>query len=231
MNTSIEGSSNKPKREESLELEDLILGITEVLEETIELALRIVRGLVTRDGLHHGRRTADHDEVVIRGSRDVLLDDLLRNVTDRSFPVLRGLLENVVHLEVLVLGSALIDLLTEQDILLSNVGENEGNLSLIISVSQDGISDLQHGGQTSTSGNKTNLLLGVSLVRILGDGTLHLNNVSNLQIVNGRRKLTILVLLDEKLSEANSISIERSVGADDCSDQMDGRSERAGGVK
>lgn len=199
----------------NLELENLLLSVAKILEKTIDLTLRVVGRLGARNGLHHRRRAADHDEVVVGGRRHVLLDGLLGDVASRASPSLGRLLEDVVDLQVLVLLCALVNLLAQQNVLLGDISEDERDLSVILRVSEHSVDDLKHGGETSAAGDETELLLRVGRIRVLGNGTLHGNYVSFLQVVDVRRQLAVIVLLDDELCRTSSVSVERRVGAND----------------
>ena len=65
------------------------------------------------------------------------------------------------------------------------------------------MTDLQHGGDAGTSSNQADLLLGVRLVGVLGDGALNRDFVAHLQVVQVRGQLAVGVLLDEEIREAS----------------------------
>jgi len=56
-----------------LELENLVLVITELLEQAADLPLRPVGGLASRDAVHHPRGAANHDDAVLGGGWEVSL--------------------------------------------------------------------------------------------------------------------------------------------------------------
>ena len=77
------------------------------------------------------------------------------NITDTTLPVGRGLVEDVVNAETLVLGSERVEVLLEQNILGGDVGKDEVDLGLVASLAaaDDGADNLQHGGDAGATGD------------------------------------------------------------------------------
>ena len=83
------------------------------------------------------------------------LDHICRHESHSTTPVLRRVVENVVHVELAVLLDQTINLLSQQDILLIHIRKDEIDLRLVslTPTSQDSANDLQHGSDTRASSN------------------------------------------------------------------------------
>ena len=92
------------------------------------------------------------------GRRHVVLNVVLGNKTYATSPTLRRIVEHIVDVETIrVGGSKGIKLLFEKDVLEINIGIDEGELRLVIRVLQCSVDDLQHGRNTSTTGDHADL--------------------------------------------------------------------------
>jgi len=181
-----------------LELEDLVLAVAQLGEVAAELTL--VRGavLVARDSLVQARRAADKDlDVLLVGCRDDGLEELLSDEALDLRPVLGRLVENVEGAE--TVGELVLELLElglEQDIIGSDVTEDERDLGLVLGVLEDGASELVHGSDTGTASNQGNVVVLVGLPRVLGDGALHLKRLAGRHAVHVLGHYAARVLLD-----------------------------------
>lgn len=193
----------------SLELENLVLGETEVLESTVNLTLVGRRDLATGDGLVERRRTADEDlDVVGVGSGRVALDELLGDETALTLPVGGGLVEEVVHVKLLGLGLGDgVDLVLEQNVALGGVTVEKVDLGLVLGVLVDGLDELVQRGDTGSGTNQGDLLVEVGLPLVLDDGTLEGQGLALLELVDVLGHLSLGVRLDDELKLALLVGV------------------------
>lgn len=104
-------------------------------------------------------------------------------------------------------GGQVIQLLLEEDLVLGDVSEDKGNLSLILWVVEDGTDELVHWGNTSSTGNQGEVLVEVGRVWILWKRTLELELVSWLESVDVCRHWSSGVFLNEEIEIALGILI------------------------
>lgn len=169
-----------------LKLEDLVLLVTKLLQDTCELTLVLGADLSTRDRLVHSGGTADEELDVLRlRLRKNSLQQFLRDVALTLRPALRGVVKEMEDLESLGIGVLeLTELLAEKNVVLVDVAVDERDLGFVLGVGEDLAGQLVHGGDTSTASNQGNLLVLVSLPGILGKGTLEVKSVAGLKAVD-----------------------------------------------
>ena len=118
-----------------LKLVNAILDITQLLQETSQSTLTLVRVLVTADCFHQWRRTAHKDNrgLDIRLGHCVL-DQVKGNVALVTSPAGSRLFQNVMNTEAIreSLCKA-IQLVFEQDVFLSGVAKDQGEFGGLIS--------------------------------------------------------------------------------------------------
>lgn len=184
-----------------LELENLLLVVAELLQDTLELTLVLGADLGTGDGLVHGRRTTDEElDVVFLGLGEDSLQQLLGDVALAASPFLGGLVQDVEGLEALGVGVLkLLELLLEEDVLLRDVAEHEGHLRLVLGVLEDMAGKLVHGGDTSATGDQADVVMLVGLPGVLDDRTLHRQSLVNVEGVDVLGHGAIGVGLDNEL--------------------------------
>lgn len=192
-----------------LELEDLVLAVAKLSEVTRQLTLVGGAVLVARDGLVQAGGTANEDlDVLLVGRGDDGLQELLGDEALALGPVLGGLVEDVEGAETVgVLVLELLELLLEEDVLLGDVAEDEGDLGLVLGVLEDGARELVHGGDTGTAGNQGNVVVLVGLPRVLRDGALHLELLADSHVVHVLRHNATGVLLDNEVEVALGILV------------------------
>lgn len=169
-------------------------------------------------GRNHGRWTANKDLGVFFGSCKLPLNHLFSDKPKRSNPLvgLGVLVENIVDLEVGVLGCKLVNVVLEKNVLVSNVGKNQAHVGQVLGVANNGTDDLQHGGNTSSTGNHANVLDHVGLVLETALGALDLDGLVERKIVEVSGNVTLGVGLDQKLKMALVVFIGNgSVGSGD----------------
>ncbi|KAJ8524668.1 hypothetical protein ON010_g16449 [Phytophthora cinnamomi] len=165
-----------------LELEHLLAGVADLLEQALELALAPVRGLVARDGVHHRGRAAHADQVLVRRAGQQLLDELLGHVARVALPVGVGLVQHVVHLELRVHVLQRVQLVAEDDVLLRLVAEDEHHLRRVVRVAADLLDHLQGWGEARAAAQEADALVLVGLVLELDERALHGELVAHIQV-------------------------------------------------
>lgn len=138
---------------------------------------------------------------------------------DTAGPALGRVVENVVDAESIVLLLQLLELVLEQDVLGVDVGEDQVNLGGVVAtvagtVADDSLDNLQHGGNTSTTGDHTNVAAHVGGVDHGALGAADLHVVADLQFGEILGNVTLGVGLDEQI-EVSSLIVggDRSVRA------------------
>lgn len=121
----------------SLELENLV----GELGDGVGLIVTEILGNLGHGGDHWGRSTKENLNVSSRG-RHVLLDHVSVHKADATGPSLRGIVKNVVDLELGVLLGEQVQLGLQQDVLVVNVGKDEVDLGLVLGVLHNGTDDL-----------------------------------------------------------------------------------------
>jgi len=190
-----------------LELENLLLAVTQLLQDTSQLTLVLGADLVTADGLVQAGRTADEElDVLLLRLRQNSLQKFLANVALTTGPLLRRVVQDVEGTEALGVGILqVLKLLLQQDIILVDVAEDKGDLGLVLGVLADVTGELVHGGDTSTTGDKSDVVVLVGLPGVLDNGALERKALVNIQRVNVLGHGAIGVGLDNKLEEAGLV--------------------------
>lgn len=218
----------------ALKAEDLVL---ELADGTSLGVSERLGGLL--HGANHGRRTAEQNLDVARGSREALLeksvsgqcrktdaedltylDHVRGDETDTTSPALRRVVEDVVDAETVVLLGQLLKLILHEDIVGVHVGEDQVDLGGVVStvtgtVANDSLDDLVHGGDTSTTGDHTNVTAHVGSVHHGALGATDLHGLTNLQGSQVLGDVTLGVGLDKEIEVASLIVRgDGGVGAD-----------------
>ena len=192
-----------------LELEDLVLAVSELGQLTAQLTL--VRGavLVARDGLVESGWAANEDlEVLLVGRRDDSLEELLSNVALALRPVLRGLVKDVEGTEAVgVLVLELLELGLEDDVVGGDVAVDERNLGLVLGVLEDGAGELVHGGDSGATSDQSDVVVLVGLPRVLGDRSLHLKRLAGCHAVHVLGHDASGVPLDNEVEVTGSVLV------------------------
>lgn len=190
-----------------LELVDLVLVVSKLLEVTGQLSLVPGADLVSANSLVQARRTTDEDlDILLLRLRKDGLQQLLGDVTLTTSPSRWGLVEEVEGLEALRVGVLnLIPLLLQKDVLLSDIAEHQGNLGLVLGVLEDVTGELVGGGDTSTSCDQDNVLVLVGLPGVLGKRTFEVHALANAQAVEVFGHGAIGIFLDNELEEAGNV--------------------------
>lgn len=151
--------------------------------------------------------------------KETHLDHVRSDKTNTTSPPGRGVVEHIVHTEAIILLLKLFQLLLEQDILGVDVGKDQVHLGGVVTtvpgtVADDGLDDLQHRGDTSTSGDHTNVTAHVGSVDHGTLGAAHLHGLTHLQGGQVLGDVTLGVSLDEEVKVTGIfVGGNRSVGA------------------
>lgn len=150
--------------------------------------------------------------------REPYRDHVSRNVTNAASPSSRGLVENVVHAESLVLLGERIEVLLEQNILGRDVGKDEIDLSLVAggAAADDGADDLQHGRNTGTTSNHAKVTDHVGGIHEGALGAANTNRLADGERGHVLGDVTGRIGLDEEVDIAGLVVARNgSVGAHD----------------
>jgi hypothetical protein len=199
-----------------LELEDLVLAVSELSQLAAQLALVRRAVLVAGDGLVESRGAADEDlEVLLVRRRDDGLEELLGDVALALRPVLRGLVKDVKGAEAVgVLVLELLKFRLEDDVVGGDVAVDERNLGLVLGVLEDGAGELVHGGDSGATSDQSDVVVLVGLPRVLGDGSLHLKRLAGCHVVHVLGHDATGVPLDNEVEVTGSVLVrDRGVWA------------------
>lgn len=192
---------------QSLELVDLVRAVSKLLQGTAQLTLVLRADLGPTQSLVHGRRTTDKDlNVLLLGLRHDGLQELLGDVALTAGPLGWGVVEEVEGLEALGVGVLqLFPLLLQKDVLLTDVTEHQGDLGLVLGVLEDVAGELVHGSDTSATGKQNNVVVLVSLPRVLGKGTLEVQTLTNVHAVQVLGHGAVRIALDHELEVTRNV--------------------------
>lgn len=111
------------------------------------------------------------------------LDHVGSDEANATSPALRRVVEHVVNTEARVLAGKLVQVLSQENVILVDVGKDEIDLSLVASrsASEDSLCDLQHGSDTSATGDHTEVCDHVGSVHHGALGALDLHLVANVE--------------------------------------------------
>lgn len=168
-----------------LELEHLVLAVSQLRKDPGQLTL--VRGadLGSADGLVHAGRSTDKDlDVLLLGLGEDGLQELLGDVALAAGPLLGRVVQQVEGPEAAGVGVLqLLQLLLQENVLLTDVAEDKGDLGLVLGVLEDLASQLVHGGDTSTTGDQADMLVLVGLPGVFGDRSFELQALVDVHAV------------------------------------------------
>lgn len=190
-----------------LELEDLLLAVAKLLQGTSKLALVLGADFAARDGLVQARWATDEElNVLLLGLGQNSLQQLLGDESLTTGPILGGLVEDVEGAETAGVGVLqLLELLLQQDILLFDIAEDQGNLGVVIGVLEDLAGKLVHRGDTSTTGNQSDVVVLVGLPRVLDDRALEGQGLVDVQGVDVLGHGSIGIDLDDEIKVAGLV--------------------------
>jgi hypothetical protein len=140
-----------------LEFVNLVLAVPELLQVAVELALVGRALLATTDSLVQAGRAADEDLdfLALLGLGENGLQKLLSNVALAALPCLRGVVQDVESAESLrVCVLQVFPFTLQQNVLLRDVAEDQGDFCLIVGVLENGSCGLPHGCDASTTRNQ-----------------------------------------------------------------------------
>lgn len=127
-----------------LKFEDSIFGIAEFSQ---------------LDGEHsiHGAGTASADQSVFTNSGHSLLEHFLSDETSETLPVFISVVNSVVNSDSGVASSS-FEFFSHENIFFSLVSEKNSDSRLVLRVVQDGLNDLVHGGNSSSTADQSEML-------------------------------------------------------------------------
>jgi len=188
----------------NLENEDLVM----------QLADRVWNGVldilkVFFHGGDHGRGSAN-EKLAVSGGRigKELFDMLFSDEANTTFPARRRVVEDVVDGEFQFINIVkFLKVIPEKDVFLVNVSVDESNGGAVERVPQGSADDLNHRGNTSSTGDHaemTNRVGGVSEVALW---TFDPDAVTNLQSRNIFGDVALLVALDNEVEVATVVVV------------------------
>lgn len=184
-----------------LKLEDLLLRVAQLLQDTGQLALVGRAVLGATDGLVHAGRSADEDlDVLLLGLGQDGLQELLADVALAAGPLLGRVVQDVEGTEAAGVGVLeLLEFLLQEDVLLLDVTEHQGDLGLVLGVLEDLTRKLVHGGDTGTTSDQANVVVLVGLPGVLDDRTLEVQALADVHAVQVLGHGSVGVDLDDKV--------------------------------
>lgn len=124
---------------------------------------------------------------------------ILSDEANAAFPARRGVIEDEEDLELAAMQpQELFKIVLEKDIFLVYVGVDEADGSFICRVAEDSANNLNHGGNTGTTGNHAEVVAEARGVDKVALGAFDTDSVANLEAGKDTRNVTLLVSLDEK---------------------------------
>lgn len=185
----------------SLELKNLLLRVSQFLQNAIELALVLWTLLRPRQSLVQTRRpTHKHLHVLRVARRQDRLEQLLVDEAFSLLPARRGIVQHIEGAE--SLREVLLELVEfglQQDVFLGHVAEHERHLRLVQGIVEDSSCKLIHGCHSSAACNQRNVVVLVRRPRVLGNRALDLECVAGLHVMQMCRHGTSLVLLHQQI--------------------------------
>ena len=189
---------NVSQQTDGLELVNLVLVVAEIGKNTSQLALVLRGDLVSGDSLVHGWWTTNKDlDILLWLRKDSLQQILVNESLLEARRILRWLVQNVEGAESLwesVL--EVVKLMLKEDIFLSDIAENQSDLGLILWVVEDSASDLETWGDSSSTSDKSDVLVLVGLIWVFWHWALKLESLVWSHVVEVCGHWPVLVLLD-----------------------------------
>lgn len=190
-----------------LELEHLLLAVTQILQDTSQLTLVLGANLTTANSLVHAWRTAnEHLNVLLLRLGQDSLQQLLGDEALAAGPALGRVVQHVEGTEALGVGVLqLVQLLLQQDVLLADVTEDQSHLGAVLGVLEDLAGQLVHGGDTGATGDQADVVVLVGLPGVLGEGALEGKALVDVHRVEVLGHGAIGIGLDHELEVAGGI--------------------------
>lgn len=191
----------------ALKLENLVLGVAKLLQDTRKLTLVLGADLATGDGLVQTRWATDEElDVLLLGLREHSLQQLLGDVTLATSPLLGRVVQDVEGTETLGVGVLqILELLLEENVVLVHVTEDQSHLGAVLGVLEDLTGQLVHRGDTGTTGDQADVVVLVGLPGVLDDGTLERQALVDIHGVDVFRHRAVGVSLDDQLEVARNV--------------------------
>lgn len=191
----------------NLELEYLVLVVTQILQDTSEFTLVLGADLTAGDSLVHGGRATDEElDVFLLGLWQDSLQQLFADVTLATGPLRRGVVQDVEGTEALGVGVLqILKLLLQEDIFFADIAEDQSDLGLVLGVLEDLTGELVHRGDTSTTGDQADVVVLVCLPRVLDNRSLEGQALVDVHGVDVLGHRAAGVSLDDELKVAGDI--------------------------
>lgn len=197
----------------SLELVNLILPVTQLLQNTTALASP---ALLAEERLLHRRRAAHHDlGVLLRSGRSDLLQEGLSDIPLPEATVTTLVLEAADRIHSLELARVaclvLLELLVQEHVLLAVDAEDERDLGLVLRVVEDALDELVNGCDARAAGDERDRGVLVGRPLVARDAHCEHDAVAGAQGVQVRGLLALGVALHQEVHVAG-----RVCGRDGC---------------
>lgn len=185
----------------------MVLVVAQFLQSTAQLTLVLRADLVSAEGSVEARWSANEDlDVFLLGLRKDSLQKVLGDVALSTSPVLGRVVEEIECLEAPRVGVLqFIEFLLQKDVILRDVTKDKSNLGLVIGVLEDRTDKLVHRSNSSTARDQRDVLMLVGFPGVLGQRTLELEFIANVQVVNVGGHGALVVFLDHKVEMARFI--------------------------
>lgn len=203
----------------TLELEDLVLVVTKILQDTTEFTLVLGADLTAGDSLVHGGRATDEElDVLLLGLGQDSLQQLFADEALATGPLRRGVAQDVEGTEALGVGVLqILKFLLQQDISFAVVAEDQSDLGLVLGVLEDLTGELVHRGDASTTGDQADVVVLVGLPGVLDNRSLERQALVDIHGVQVLGHGAAGVSLDDELEVAGDIchvlAVENQVGS------------------
>lgn len=149
--------------------------------------------------------------------RETYVDHLRSDIADTASPALRGLIQNVVDADTLVLLGEGVEVLLEENVLRGDVGKDEVDLGGVAgsAAADNGADDLEHRGDAGAAGNHAKVADHVGGVDKGALGAADANGLADDERGHHLGDVTLGVRLDEQVKVAGLVVAgDGGVGAD-----------------
>ena len=168
-----------------------------------------------------GRRSCHTVSTCISNSIAITnLDHVGSHEADAAVPAFGRVVQDVVHAESVVFLDQLLQLLLEENVIWVDIGEDQIDLGGVVAavagtVADDRLDDLEHGGDTSATGDHTDVTAHVGGVDHGALGTAHLHGLTDLELGQVLGDVALGVGLDQQVKVASLVvGGDGGIGAD-----------------
>jgi len=126
----------------------------------------------------------------------VIVDVILGNEANTAFPVRGRVIKDIEEFELGgMISDKLIKIVLEKDVLVVDIGIDEGNDCFVGWVTEDGTDDLDHGGKTGATGDHADMVAHAKGIDKVALGALDADGVSYVEGGKDTRNITFIVSL------------------------------------